>query len=179
MKTSYFDVFDEHDNPTGKIASYEEIHAKPLWHRGVHIIIYTPEHDIVMQKRALSLKYHPDEIEVSVGGGVDAGETPEQAILREVKEELGLTIDPNDLRFIDKITYNHRTKTQYYCNHLYSYAVCIPRDKLHMTGNPEEVSSVFLISERKLRRALRVHRIKNVGKVSSMYAYWRHLVDAI
>lgn len=179
MRTSYYDVVDENDMPTGKIASYDEVHASAIWYRAVHVIVYTPDKEIVMQKRAASLKYHPDEIEVSVGGGVDAGETPAQAVLREIREELGINLSEKDLRFIDKTKFNHRTKTQYHCNYLYSYAACIPRSKLNISSNPEETSSVFLISERKLRRALIKHRIKNFGKISSRYSYWRHLIDAM
>lgn len=179
MKLSYFDVVDENDNPTGQVADYYEVHAKPLWHRGVHVVIYTPDRKFVMQKRAPSLKYHPDEIELSVGGGVDAGETPLQAGLREVKEELGLTLSTKDLRFINKSKSNHRYKGDYYCNFLYGYAACVPEEKLKLTFNEEETSQVFLLSERKLRRALRTHRIKHVGKITSTYAYWERLLDAI
>jgi 8-oxo-dGTP pyrophosphatase MutT (NUDIX family) len=33
----------------------------------------------------------------TVGGGIDAGETPEQAALRELHEEVGITLDTGDL----------------------------------------------------------------------------------
>lgn len=179
MEISYFDLVDESDVPTGKVASYDEVHTRGLWCRAVHVIIYTPEKEIVMQKRAPSLKYHPNEIEISVGGGVDAGETPIQAGIREIKEELGIILSEQDLKFIDKTKFNHHTKTQYYRNFIYSYAACVPSEKLNIRANPNETSQVFLISKPKLRRALAKHRIKNIGKISSLYAYWNHLLDAI
>ncbi len=36
------------------------------------------------------------------GGGIERRETPLRAIIREVKEELGITLDPNDLRLLFK-----------------------------------------------------------------------------
>lgn len=176
---SRFDITDSNDQLLGATASYDEVHHQGLWHRGVHIILYTPDRHIVMQKRAASLAYHPGEVEISVGGGVDAGETPEQAVIRETKEELGITLQASDIRFIDKIKSNHRTKTQINRNFIYSYAACIPRERLTFAIDSNETQQVFLLSERKLRRALRTHRIKHIGKITSTYAYWQHLLDAI
>ncbi len=131
-----------------------------------------------MQKRSPSLKYHPDEIEVSVGGGVDAGEQPKQAAAREVKEELGISIEPSQLYFIGKTKFNHSTKTQINRNFIYSYSICLPADKLTLRANPEENSLVFLMSEKRLRIALRQHRVLNIGKITSTYAYWKYLLDS-
>jgi 8-oxo-dGTP pyrophosphatase MutT (NUDIX family) len=179
MKQTYFDCIDEHDNLIGKTASYDEVHGQGLWHRGVHVIIYTPDRQIVMQKRSPSLKYHPDEIEVSVGGGVDAGESTDEAILREVKEELGLQLSKTDIKYIGKTKSNHHTRTQINRVFIYNYAACVPAGRLRFMTDDSETSTAFLMSENKLRRALRIHRIKNMGKVSSQYAYWTHLLNSI
>ena len=176
---AYFDRIDEDDTLIGGTASYGEVHNQGLWHRGVHAIIYTPEKQVVMQKRAPSLRYHPNEIEVSAGGGVDAGETPAQAVLREIQEELGMSFRETDLRFIGKTKFNHRTKTQVNKVFMYSYAICVPSERIRLHTNAQETSSAFLIPEKKLRRALRVHRIKDVGKISSLYAYWTYLLNAM
>ena len=179
MELTYFDRIDEHDNLIGGTASYDRVHSEGLWHRGVHAIIYTPDKQIVMQKRSLSLKYHPGEIEVSVGGGIDAGETPAQAMLREIKEELGLELAKSDLKFIGKTKSNHHTKTQINRVFIYSYSVCLPAKNLRFHINEMESSTVFFVSEKKLRRALKLHRIKKIGKISSLYAYWTKLLNSI
>ena len=179
MKLSYFDVVDDTDTLTGSQASYDQVHDQGLWHRGVHVLIYTPDRQIVMQKRSLSLKYHPNEVEVSVGGGVDAGERPDQAAAREMYEELGVSVNPDQLHFIGKTKFNHATKTQIYRTFIYSYSICLTADKLIFKLDPEETSTAFLLSEKKLRRALRRHRIRKIGKITSTYAYWRYLLDSI
>jgi isopentenyl-diphosphate delta-isomerase len=179
MKLTYFDRINDRDELIGGTASYDEVHGKGLWHRGVHIIIYTPDKKIVMQKRSPSLKYHPSEIEVTVGGGVDAGETPRHAIIREVSEELGIHLNKDDLHFIGKTKSNHHTRSQTNRVFIYSYSICIPEVALKMHIDIGETSLAFLVPERELRRALKVHRIKNIGRISSLYAYWTYLLDSI
>lgn len=41
-------------------------------------------------------------------GRVDAGESLEQAAVRETKEECGLTVDPSDIKLLSTIDYNSR-----------------------------------------------------------------------
>ncbi|MCL2090496.1 MAG: CoA pyrophosphatase [Micrococcales bacterium] len=49
-----------------------------------------PDHlDILLQRRADDLTHHPGQVSFP-GGGLDPGETPEQAALREAEEETGL-----------------------------------------------------------------------------------------
>lgn len=179
MKYKKIDVYDEKDNPLGISATYEEVHSKGLWYRGVHVLIYTPERKIVMQKRSPSLNYHPGEVEISVGGIVDTGEKPEQAAVREVREELGIEVHPASLRFIGKTKFNHSTKTQLNRNFIYSYVVCLPENDISFKIDPNETSSAFLISEKRLRRALKRHRIIYLGKASKTYSYWTFLLDSI
>jgi isopentenyl-diphosphate delta-isomerase len=176
---STYDIFDSNDKPLDKTATYNEVHTQGLWHRGVHVIIYTPDKKVVMQKRSINLAYHPGEVEISVGGGVDAGETPAEAIYREALEELGLDLSSHKVRFIGKTKSNHRTKSQINRTHIYSYAVCIPESELRFMLDTAETESAFLMPESSLRRALKTHRIKHVGRITSTYSYWRWLLDNI
>ena len=56
--------------------------------------------EILLQKRADDKRTWPGYTDISAAGHVDAGETPLESAVREAKEELGLDVDPEALRFL-------------------------------------------------------------------------------
>jgi 16S rRNA (adenine1518-N6/adenine1519-N6)-dimethyltransferase len=48
-------------------------------------------------QRASTKRREPNKRTIAVGGGVEAGESYEEAIVRETKEELGITVKPTFL----------------------------------------------------------------------------------
>ena len=88
----YFDTVDKSGTVTGRASRYE-CHSNPsLIHRTVHVIICNSGGDILLQKRSPSKKIEPGKWDSSVGGHVGAGESVQDAIKRELEEEL--SIDP-------------------------------------------------------------------------------------
>jgi 8-oxo-dGTP pyrophosphatase MutT (NUDIX family) len=61
--------------------------ARPL--RPAAVLIPVMDGRVVLTKRASHLKHHPGQIAFP-GGKVDAGEMPQDAALREAREEIGL-----------------------------------------------------------------------------------------
>ena len=50
---------------------------------------------------------------VAPGGKLEAGESPNDAAVREVREEVGITVDPNELEPLGVLTYLFPTKTSW------------------------------------------------------------------
>ncbi|MBO5348274.1 MAG: NUDIX domain-containing protein [Clostridia bacterium] len=94
------DVLNELGEFTGKIATREECHKKGLWHRAVYAFIIDEKGNILLQKRSSNKKLWPNMWDVTVGGHVDAGEFGRQALIREVKEELGIEINDDDIKYL-------------------------------------------------------------------------------
>lgn len=68
-----------------------QCHADPaLIHRAVHLLVFDAEGRLLLQKRSATKRIQPGRWDSSVGGHVDPGETPEAAVRREAREELGL-----------------------------------------------------------------------------------------
>lgn len=95
-----FDVLNEFGEFTGEVATREECHKKGLWHRAVYAFIIDQNSNILLQKRSAKKKLWPNMWDVTVGGHVDAGEFGRQSLIREVKEELGIDITDDDIKYL-------------------------------------------------------------------------------
>ena len=62
-----------------------------LLHPVVHLHLFDSEGRIYLQQRPLWKDIQPGKWDTAVGGHVDFGETIEEALVREVREEVGLT----------------------------------------------------------------------------------------
>lgn len=93
----YIDIVDQNGTPTGISAPKSEIHAKGHLHNTVHVWLYSSKGEILLQQRAASKTICPLLWDVSVAGHIDAGETIEQAAVREAKEEIGILISEDQL----------------------------------------------------------------------------------
>ncbi len=95
-----FDIVDENLKVIGTKAR-EEVHRDGDWHRVFHCwVIFRDEEKrdwIILQKRSPNKDIYPNVLDVSVGGHYETGESLEKAGLREIQEELGLTVNFDDL----------------------------------------------------------------------------------
>ncbi len=94
------DILDDEGNYTGKTAMKSEAHRKGLFHPTVHVWFYTKDAKVLIQQRAKNKDTHPLLWDVSVAGHIGAGENIENSAVREVQEEIGLTISTLDLQKI-------------------------------------------------------------------------------
>jgi isopentenyl-diphosphate delta-isomerase type 1 len=86
-----FIVVDKNDNILEYRTRYECHHDKSLIHRTVGVLIYNRHGELLLQKRSLTKDLDPGLWGVSVGGHVTKGQTDEEAAMREMKEELGIS----------------------------------------------------------------------------------------
>lgn len=91
MKTEWFPLVNEEGETIGK-ATRQECHSgsKQL-HPVVHLHIFNDKGDLYLQKRSMTKDIQPGKWDTAVGGHVDYGEKVEEALRREVREELGIT----------------------------------------------------------------------------------------
>lgn len=91
------DRLDEEGNYTGQTILKSDAHRQGIFHPTVHIWFYTNQGEVLMQRRGEFKDTYPLLWDVSVAGHIGAGEDIYDAALREVKEEIGLTILKEDL----------------------------------------------------------------------------------
>ncbi|MGW0122215.1 NUDIX domain-containing protein [Streptomyces sp. NPDC003327] len=96
------DVVDEHDRVTGR-APRGEVYARGLIHRCVFIRVRDPRGRYFVHRRTATKLVYPSLYDMFVGGVVGAGESYDEAALREAEEELGVSGLPRPepvLRFL-------------------------------------------------------------------------------
>ncbi len=86
-----FDIVDADDRVIGA-RHRDEVHARDLRHRAVHILLSNESGDLLLQKRSPWKDRNPGLWDSSTAGHVDSGETYEQAAHRELREEIGITV---------------------------------------------------------------------------------------
>ena len=94
------DIWNENGKPTGQSADKAVLHQNGLFHPTVHIWFYTPTPNILLQKRTANKLIFPNLWDVSVAGHVASGETVLEGATREIEEEIGLSVKPEDLNLI-------------------------------------------------------------------------------
>lgn len=96
----YIDIFDENNNPTGEVKEKTQAHEDGNFHRTAHIWIMNDKKELLLQKRSATKKSHPNCWDISGAGYIMAGESVIDGAIRELKEELGIKTNENELKFI-------------------------------------------------------------------------------
>jgi isopentenyldiphosphate isomerase len=85
-----FPLVNEQGQVIGKATRGECHNGSHLLHPVVHLHVFNSRGEVYLQKRPEWKDIQPGKWDTAVGGHIDYGETPEQALLREVREELGI-----------------------------------------------------------------------------------------
>jgi len=103
------DILDADGRMTNRTAMKSEAHKNGWFHQTVHIWFYTLDGKVLLQQRGKNKDVYPLLWDVSVAGHIGAGENIITSALREIEEEIGLTIQPDKLQKIGvfKSVHNH------------------------------------------------------------------------
>ena len=134
------DIVDEKGNFTGKVMEREQVHDLNLLHWEVATFIINDNKEILLQKRASKKKYNPNKWGLCAGH-VDSGESLEAAVLREIKEEIGLELTEKELNVLEKMEVRKREENSHITR--YYYVVC---NENNFTIEKEELSEVKWVS---------------------------------
>ncbi len=92
------DLYNEDRIPLGRTAERSGPKNPGELRLVVHVCVFDSQGRLLIQQRAKKKYVWPGLWDVSIGGGVDAGETSRQGAEREFQEELGYRLDLTGVR---------------------------------------------------------------------------------
>lgn len=99
--TEILDVVNREDEIIGQ-AERDDVHKKGLICRMVYVCFYTPNKNIILQRRSDLKKSNPGKYTTTVSGHVESGSNYMETAVKETFEETGVRIVANELTLIGK-----------------------------------------------------------------------------
>ncbi len=113
--TEYFPIVTTKGDVVGKALRQDCHNGSHILHPVVHLHVFSSKGELYLQRRALHKDLLPGYWDTAVGGHVMYDETIPQALLREVKEEIGIT----DFTPIHLETYRYDSSRESEMVHVY------------------------------------------------------------
>ena len=105
-----FPVVDEAGTVVGRATRGECHSGSRLLHPVVHLHVFNAAGDVYLQKRPEWKDIQPGKWDTAVGGHMDYAETPEEALGREAREELGITAFES--QFVGKYVFDSKRERE-------------------------------------------------------------------
>lgn len=144
------DELDETGAATGRRFTRDFVHRRGLWHRTVHVWILNSSGELLVQRRSSFKESHPGLWDISAAGHCSSGDSSRGAAVREVKEELGLDLNPDQLEYLFSVPQQFRAgdfTDNEFCD-VYLLRTDVPIESLDIDAN--EVSEVRFVRWREL-----------------------------
>lgn len=156
MPDELFDVIDENDQVIGQ-EMRSVVHQRGLWHRGVHVFLFTNDNKLLVQQRSKDKSQSPLTLDCSVSEHVKAGEDYYHAAVRGLSEELG--IEGIDIEPLVKFKMNYGPNDNE-ISKLFKGVV----EKVHINFDPVEIERVDYYSLPELRELMK--------QKPDIFSYW-------
>jgi 8-oxo-dGTP diphosphatase len=148
-----WDIYDADKNKTGRTMIRNDFPMKDGdYHLSVLGIVTDGKGRFLITQRKADKAWAPLSWEVS-GGGVQAGETSEQAVRREVSEETGLKLDGADIIFMSSYRSEGGPDHNNYFEDIYQVRLDFTPEDVHIQASETEnfricgLNDVMLLGE--------------------------------
>ncbi len=89
MTEEYLDIVNENNKVIGQEKRHI-VHTSGLWHRGVHVFLFSPGRKLLVQRRSRTQDTFPNALDCSVSEHLKVGEPYLEGAARGLREELGI-----------------------------------------------------------------------------------------
>lgn len=140
-----FPIINEDDKVVGKMTRKVAHKSPHLIHRAIAVLVLDRKGNLLIHKRSMTKDMCPGYWQYSVGGHVGYEEEYIHAVIKEVKEELGIKISKDSLEFLGKtltVTSQEQEMIQ-----VYEYIVS---DKMEFKPSKEEIAEIKFVNKKTL-----------------------------
>ncbi|MCH3951719.1 MAG: NUDIX hydrolase [Acidaminococcus sp.] len=145
-----WDIYDVNKQKTGRTMVRNDWHMKPGdYHLTVLALVKDLQGRVLITQRQLDKEWAAGKWEIP-GGGVRAGESSQEAVLREVREETGLMLTASQGKLIHTYRNDSPEEQNNYFVDIYEFKVPFEAADVHVQA--DEVASYKLASGEELKR---------------------------
>ena len=145
----YWDVYNEQRLPSGKLHKRGNALKQGQFHLVVDIVVINTDGRLLIDRRSPKKRNCPNFWEFT-SGSVLAGEESRQGAIRELNEELGISVDADSLTLLGSTQLDHRLVD--------TYMLIMPVDLEQLTLQEGEVAEARLVSLHQLDEICRTGR---------------------
>lgn len=159
------DVLDENGEPSGLVRERTMVHMRGDYHRTSHVWVVRRrdgQYELLLQKRSAAKDSFGGCYDISSAGHIPAGEDYRESAVRELFEELGISADAGELRFIGfhegwyEGTFNGKLFKNHEKSAVFLYEK--PVEESALVLQESEVESVLWMELHEIERAVREKR---------------------
>ena len=147
-------------NEDGKITnnkiSKKEAHKKGICHMVSALALIDKKGRLLIQKRSIKKFSEPGKWDISSAGHVGIDELPIDTAIRETKEEIGVSINKNEIELIDTFLIKKQFDNGDYINHYtYFYMVNKDIDINSIKMQRQEVDDVIFVNKKEFIKLIK------------------------
>ncbi len=161
MVEEYLEIFDENGNPTGKSVSRSKAHSEGVLHGASHTYIYRIVNgnvQMLLQRRSFNKDSFPGQLDISSAGHVEAGMDFRTTAVKELQEELGITVSPEELEeaFFQRYSSVDEFRGETFNNQEVNMIYLLERDLNigDLTPQPEEVEEFIWMDLNEIQKRM-------------------------
>lgn len=156
MELEYFDVLDENGNKTRETKLRSEVHKDGDWHRTVHIWVLNRQGEVLLQRRCATKDSYPNMLDISCAGHLSAGDDSLTGAVREMKEELDVNVNPEELMYITTIKSCSNASATFIDNEFNDMYLWITDKSINdMKYQEEEISELLFVPYERFREMVK------------------------
>lgn len=143
-----FPIVTETGEVVGSASRAECHNGSKLLHPVVHLHILDGRGNLYLQQRAMTKDIQPGKWDTAVGGHVDYGESPQEAIMREAFEELG--VNAAEARFVERYVFESSVEREL----VHTFVLNVDAGKFKAVAAEDEISDSRFWSRDELSDAI-------------------------